>query len=95
METLFASKIHIKDLAVANMLTFIRQTIRPSNMSDIAMIKIYSRPYSRREIDDAATQINQFYSVPPADIAESLASLMRVCNPSPLSLQARLLLEAV
>lgn len=46
METLFAKRVHIKDLAVSNILPFLRHSISPSNMSDIAMVKIYSRPYA-------------------------------------------------
>ena len=91
METLFANKIHIKDLAVPNMLTFIRQRIRPSNESDIAMVKIYSRPYSREEINEAVAQISKYYSIPSTDIIDSFTSMMKVSSPSPLSLQARLL----
>ncbi len=51
MEALFAKKIHIRDLALSNMLSFIRQRVHASNMSDIAMVKIYSRAYSAQEIE--------------------------------------------
>jgi hypothetical protein len=45
MEALFNRKTHIKELALTNLLHFISHWVRPTNVSDINMLKIYSRTY--------------------------------------------------
>ncbi len=48
IQGLFVKKLHIKDLALGNIIHFLTHWIKPSNVSDVNMLKIYSNKFSKQ-----------------------------------------------